>query len=735
MSSGIVAKVWNIMGESFAKGAKEQISDSIGYILNNEKTEGQYNIDTLNQLSRECKYVENDLKTFSGAYVGGHNVMSTDVGDAVEEMMNVKNFFQKTTGRAALHMIISLPEKESSLDNAPRLMQLCQDVLKELFPDNQAIFAIHTNTENLHIHIIVNSVGLNGKKIHQDNKFIEEKLQPCVNKYASWYNFTPNSEWGKRKSISQYPYAQLKMELRNTVDLAIETANTFEEFLNNLQENGIETRIGKHISLKLPGMKKAIRTHNLGPNYTREAIIDRIATKKEKMVLQNLGLRQIGAEFSENKISVMNKPDDIFNPVTFKMKKYKDMTSDEKKKVIHELKLGKNPWRENRETNWQLNNIANELNAFERVRSYVDYYSSTGTIQDALEQILEVKKQIAHDKKMVAYAKRKYKPIIAIYEEMKEIEKKSYLYEHQNITEYRFEYERYRDLTRRLKNNYGKEIFEVADFIAECDERLLYAHAQLNELSTQYRELKQYALKRGMIIDDKDNFENVLGLYKDKNEPIEMNSYYISSAGSNVVFKIIKTLGTDEHGLIFQMFNISVMDASGNIIENIGNKENTNHFADEIKQLTNKYGIASCKRFEQYSFAKDYSKSDLFVQHDEHTEVITNKLFSFAQAVNHIYDDKTQNVIVDNVTPNYIAISSKNEDALKIEIINKFGQHQETANIPIVQEKNQAGYLKILDLQKKYGFSDKVIEFDDIKDAKKVIFDSQKYKDSNKQRK
>lgn len=361
MSSGIVAKVWNIKGESITKGAKEQISDSISYILNDEKTEIKLDINTLDQLTRECKYVENDLKTFSGAYVGVHNVISSDIATAVGEMMNVKKFFGKTSGRAALHMMISLPEEESDVANAPRLMQLCQDVLKELFPDNQAIFAVHTNTDNLHIHIIVNSVGLNGKKIHQDNKYIKERLQPCVNKYAKWYNFTPNSEWSKKKSASAYPYVQLKMELRDAIDMAIEKADTFESFLNNLQEQGITARIGKHISLKIPGMSKAVRTHNLGPNYTRDAIVERIISKKEKLTLQ-----------TKEEYFALIKPDNVFEPVLFQMKKYKEMSDVEKKEVIHELKLGKNPWRENREMNWQLNKIANELNQFERIRSYVN---------------------------------------------------------------------------------------------------------------------------------------------------------------------------------------------------------------------------------------------------------------------------------------------------------------------------------------------------------------------------
>ena len=577
MSSGIVAKVWNIKGESITKGAKEQISDSISYILNDEKTEIKLDINTLDQLTRECKYVENDLKTFSGAYVGVHNVISSDIATAVGEMMNVKKFFGKTSGRAALHMMISLPEEESDVANAPRLMQLCQDVLKELFPDNQAIFAVHTNTDNLHIHIIVNSVGLNGKKIHQDNKYIKERLQPCVNKYAKWYNFTPNSEWSKKKSASAYPYVQLKMELRDAIDMAIEKADTFESFLNNLQEQGITARIGKHISLKIPGMSKAVRTHNLGPNYTRDAIVERIISKKEKLTLQ-----------TKEEYSALIKPDNVFEPVLFQMKKYKEMSDVEKKEVIHELKLGKNPWRENREMNWQLNKIANELNQFERIRSYVDYYSDSGTLQDALDGIISAKKQIEHDKKMVSYAKKKYRPIIKIYDEMKEIEKRAYLYEHQNVTEYRSEFEQYRKLTRRLKDNYGKEIFEVADFIAECDERLLYAHAQLNELSTQYRELKQYALQRGMRLDIKDNFEDIIGIYNRKDKTIEMDSFYVASTGTDVVFKIIKTLGTDENGKNYQMFNISVMDSTGNIIEHISNKGNDRNFNDAIKQIKEK---------------------------------------------------------------------------------------------------------------------------------------------------
>ncbi len=122
MNSGIVVKVWNITGNSLTKGTKGQLTDSVSYILNNEKTKLHVEMSPLEQLTRECKYIENDLKTFEGAYVGGHNITSTDVSSAVNEMMKVKKFFDKQDGRAALHMLISLSEEESDLSNIPSII-------------------------------------------------------------------------------------------------------------------------------------------------------------------------------------------------------------------------------------------------------------------------------------------------------------------------------------------------------------------------------------------------------------------------------------------------------------------------------------------------------------------------------------------------------------------------------------------------------------------------------------
>ena len=242
MSEGIVCKVWNI-SDTQKKGSNLQLGDSINYILDEEKTEAILASETQEhfnekQLGRECQYIENDVKTIDGAYVAVQNLVSADVTGAVKEMMDVKKFYGKLGGRAALHGIISLPVEESGKEHAGELMAMCAEVMRKVFPNHQAIFAVHTNTDNLHIHFVVNSVGLDGKKIHQPKNFINDVLHPCINEFAKKYGFTPNLEWDKPRKNNITDYVALKMNLRKSIDLAIEGADSFDEFIENMKLGG-----------------------------------------------------------------------------------------------------------------------------------------------------------------------------------------------------------------------------------------------------------------------------------------------------------------------------------------------------------------------------------------------------------------------------------------------------------------------------------------------------------------
>ena len=478
---GIVAKIWNIKEGTMGRGAAVQITDSISYITNSEKCDGVIVNDDFMQVGREVSYVINDIKTLQGLYVGGRHI--SDIQNATNEMMQVKEFHNKLGGRVALHGIVSLPVGESGKENAGKLMMLADDLLEEIFPDHQAIYAVHTNTENLHVHFVVNTVALNGRKIHMDHNFMSKVFDPYLNKLARQYGFSPNMAWEEEKEPDEIKFSDRVIKLRQVVDTAIEWSDDFDSFLHNLRSQGIQVNCGKYLSLRMDGMSRAIRSFRLGSRYTIDAIRDRLLGKREELIRSEVG-DHIFAGGSPAQIYVKTTP----------LKKYADMDAEEKKEAIRMLKLGRNPWREQYKSNWQLQRIAEEFhrtaNIYELIRTYAP---DTGNVNDALRNIIQKQKEIAEEKKVVKTKLRDYKPIIDLYKEAVKHEKRAYLYEFAGCDEYLSDYLEYKMLVDRLEKGYSKTINEVAEYVEEEENQILYAKAQAKELSNAYHTILRFA--------------------------------------------------------------------------------------------------------------------------------------------------------------------------------------------------------------------------------------------------
>lgn len=727
MPQGITCKVWNIKGAEKSKTTSSQISDSINYILNDEKTdtivsfENSILNDVSGQLSRECQYVANDVKTLKRTLTGVVNLSSIE--SASEEMMEVKSFFSKFDGRSALHGVISLDELESDISKAPELMKLCEELLTTLFPNNQAVFAVHTNTENMHIHFIVNSVGMDGRKIHQPEKFISNTVHPVLNRLAVKYGFTPNDKWDKKfanRNITEY--ARIKIQMRKDIDLAIEKSTDFDEFMEQLGSMGLTVNVGKYMSLKYLDMKKPIRSYQLGTNYTIEAITERLSSKYNQLENGNI---------TENIVMDDKNIDDVLTPKIYKLKKYSSLSEKEKKQVISLLRLGRNPWRENTKANWQLNNIANELNQENRIREYMHYYSNAGTVQECLDNILETKKLIAKEKKELTNIKRKYKPILDIYKQMVEIEKKAYLYEHENAPEYKLDFEKYRELTKRLKDGYHKDIYEVADFLNEYNERTLYATAMLNELSSQYREVRRYGLKYGVIIKDNHSLTDIVEFYSDKKDGytgiFDAESFFIVSDDSEQILRITKTPTYDARGRIVESYDIDVLTRSGNIIHSYegiyGNEARKVLSLLEEKCDFNK----NCKKVQKFSMAKELikqntketsSEKELRAKLAQSENSIGNSL-TYTEAIN-LKSAKEQEGyhVIRNAEPNgYLMEVMTSAAEIRLNIVNNSNEMLDSVVIPGVKSSTSEGFDRLMKLKDKYNFTDEMTAFDTIENA------------------
>ena len=588
MAQGIVAKIWNITAAS-GKSASAQISSSIDYIENPEKVGVMLDIENVNQLNNQLMYVTDEIKTVDGLYVGGRHIMDFD--NATSEMMQVKEFYGKLDGRVAMHGIISLSEEESDPRNAGKLMLLLNEFMERIFSEHQVVYAVHTNTENLHVHFVVNTVGLDGKKIHMDRSFMKKTFEPTLNQLAEKYGFTPNEKWRREPVVDKIPIAKRKVLLRKLIDHAIEQTDDVAAFIAYLRADGLEVNVGKHISVEMDDMVKAMRTNQLGENYTAKAIVRRLATKMDPLIWKGVG---------EHSHYLPQR--EMVNFVPAKMKRYQDMTRAEKKQALRLIRLGRNPWEENYIDNWQIQKMTRELNETAYVYELVHYYSNgKDNVKAAEAEILARKQKLTEEMKALRENLKRNQPIISIYDELKEYMVRAYLFDVYGRTEYVADFIKYRELVERLEVSYGKTVEEVADFVADQRGQLAYAKAQVSELSAQYREILRFT-KEGRFVDKGHilSFFDAVGHKEAVRQAREYNIFaseirYITAKNVDDVIIRVMTMPETVDGKATVTTKIEVMDGKDKVIRTVESKEmDSKAFNKEIYELAEEYGLKEC---------------------------------------------------------------------------------------------------------------------------------------------
>ena len=151
---------------------------AITKILNIMESEGR---NPASHLKNALEYIQNPDKTEECVLVGGINCLPDT---AFEQMEETKNIFHKTGKRQGYHVIISFsPEEEVTAEQAMYVLEhFAKDVLGD---DYEAVYAVHTDREHMHGHLIWNSVSMTtGKKYNSPKGNWKNHLQPITNKYC-----------------------------------------------------------------------------------------------------------------------------------------------------------------------------------------------------------------------------------------------------------------------------------------------------------------------------------------------------------------------------------------------------------------------------------------------------------------------------------------------------------------------------------------------------------------------
>lgn len=267
-----ITKIWKV---------RNRLRRSVEYIINPDKTSFEFDTDAV---ERNERYILNSNKTENMVYVRAYNCSK---GKASERMLHTQARYGKDKfkrGVIAYHLVQSFKDFETT----PEFAHKCGlELAEKLFAGRyEVVVATHIDHKHLHNHILFNAVSfVDGKKYRNNFKdyfrdirgisdqiCIDNCLSVITNPKHRGMNYC---EWKHEKAKTS-----IRWQVRIDLDEIIKASYTMKDFWKILEERGFQVtrRSGKYkfTSFIPPNGTKRIRLDKLGPEYTEEAIRERI---------------------------------------------------------------------------------------------------------------------------------------------------------------------------------------------------------------------------------------------------------------------------------------------------------------------------------------------------------------------------------------------------------------------------------------------------------------------------
>ena len=244
---------------------------AITKILNIMESEGR---NPTTHLKNALEYIQNPDKTEECVLVGGINCLPDT---AFEQMEETKNIFNKTGKRQGYHVIISFsPEEKVTAEQAMYVLEhFAKNVLGD---DYEAVYAVHTDREHMHGHLIWNSVSMTtGKKYNSPKGNWKNHLQPITNKYCDELGLTimPAEYSRNPKNISRDKWEKemsMKEIILRDAKMCAYAAGNVEHFKYLMKRLGYVFKKDAWMEVQAPGFRYYHKLAKLDEMFSEETL-------------------------------------------------------------------------------------------------------------------------------------------------------------------------------------------------------------------------------------------------------------------------------------------------------------------------------------------------------------------------------------------------------------------------------------------------------------------------------
>ena len=255
------------------------------------------------------EYVMNGDKTDEMKYVSGVNCLPET---AYEEMIATKNRFNKGKEKIiGYHLIQSFAEGEVTPEVAH---ELGLEYVNEVFgKDFEVVVATHLNTDNVHNHIVINSVSLKTGKKFYDYHASRDYLRIVSDCICQYYGLSVLEDkiWKHKGAYKRFakenPYMQM---VKSDVDRCIEKALYEKDFRKRLEELGYSYSNTYEQGLVIIDNTKGRKVYLqkfFGDNYSHDKVIDRILDYKNRNTIKYGKKYKMGIEEYKKILEIKRK--------------------------------------------------------------------------------------------------------------------------------------------------------------------------------------------------------------------------------------------------------------------------------------------------------------------------------------------------------------------------------------------------------------------------------------------
>lgn len=207
--------------------------------------------------------------------------------ELIAQFNDVRNLNPRLA-KPVMHLILSLSPGEMPAKST--LIAMTEDCAKEMGFDKQQYIAVtHNDTGHLHLHLVVNRVGFDGKTLSDSNNY--KKIANCCRKLEQVYQLrqvqSPSIFLPKEKQ--HLPRLDRRKEqMKTDIRLSLLASKSFEEFIRLMKQKNYVVIKGRGIAFR-DEKKMYVKGSELGYSLSKiQHILSQTEQKKRLTIHKDL---------------------------------------------------------------------------------------------------------------------------------------------------------------------------------------------------------------------------------------------------------------------------------------------------------------------------------------------------------------------------------------------------------------------------------------------------------------